>query len=82
MASATPPPTSPTQQQPNPLRIQYSSKRALLASIEANKRAISVIERQETEIQKRLEDTRYEKKINLTLWEKHRGGKGKDEGEK
>jgi hypothetical protein len=81
MTAAASPTASPTTQQPNPLRLQYNSRRALIASIEANKRAISVIERQEAEIQKQLENKLFEKRINMKLWEKHRAGRKGMSGE-
>ncbi|KAH0542871.1 hypothetical protein FGG08_002731 [Glutinoglossum americanum] len=81
MSTTTPPEVTPATQQANPLRAQYNSKRALLASIENSKHTISVIERQELDLQKQLEDARVEKRINLKLWEKHCGGR-KDEGGK
>ncbi|KAI9775246.1 MAG: hypothetical protein M1839_001364 [Geoglossum umbratile] len=85
-SNTTPPPqpttTTTTPPPRNPLRARFNSKHAVLASIKDNKRSLTVIERMELEIQKQLEDKRYEKKVNLKLWEKHRVDRGKDEGAK
>src|SRR5579862_8566981 len=83
--SATPPPptaatTTPPPQ--NPLRAQFRSRQAVLDSITNNKRALTLIERAEIDIQKQLEDKRYEKNLNLRLWERARVDRGRDESSK
>jgi hypothetical protein len=67
-------PSSPTVPSSNDSLPKFISRQALTAEIDAQKTTAKNLEKEIKELEKALEDKKFEKGVNLNLWQSARKG--------